>query len=108
MRSAFLLVPVALLLEACLARTAVDVVTAPVRAVSQTADWATTSQAEADRNRGREIRRREEHLGRLERDYEKLARRCEDGSADACRDALAVRREIDLVLPTVPVEPERS
>ncbi|MGP1282681.1 MAG: hypothetical protein ACTS1X_06870 [Parasphingopyxis sp.] len=54
----------ALLLSGCIARTAANVVTAPVRAVGQVADWATTSQDEADRNRGREIREEEERLGR--------------------------------------------
>jgi len=53
-----------LLLSGCIVRTAAEVVTAPVRAVGQAADWATTSQDEADRNRGREIREEEERLGR--------------------------------------------
>lgn len=53
----------ALALSGCL-RTAASIVTAPVRAVGQAADWATTSQDEADRNRGREIRAEEERLGR--------------------------------------------
>ena len=60
----------ALLLPGCLARTAVDVVTLPVRVVSAGVDAATTSQAESDRRRGREIREEAERLGRL-------ARRCE-------------------------------
>lgn len=55
---------VALMLSGCIARTAAAVVTAPVKAVGQAADWATTSQDEADRNRGREIREQEERLGR--------------------------------------------
>jgi hypothetical protein len=59
----------ALLLSGCLARTAVDVVTLPVKVVSAGVDAATTSQAEADRRRGRQIREEEERLGRL-------ARRC--------------------------------
>ncbi|MEM8694586.1 MAG: hypothetical protein AAGE05_01020 [Pseudomonadota bacterium] len=59
---------VALLLSGCIARTAANVVTAPVRAVGQVADWATTSQDEADRNRGREIREEEERLGRQYRE----------------------------------------
>ena len=82
----------------CLAKTAFDVATAPVRVVSQGADWATTSQDEADRNRGREMRRREEHLGDLQRDYEKQAERCERGREEACREAVAIRREIDAAL----------
>ena len=43
------------------------VVTAPVKAVGQVADWTTTSQDESDRNRGREMRKREEQLGKLSR-----------------------------------------
>lgn len=66
---AFLLLPVATLLSSCLARTAVDIVTLPVKAVSAGVDAVTTSQSEADQRRGREIREEEERLGRL-------ARRC--------------------------------
>ncbi|GLT02664.1 hypothetical protein GCM10007897_40850 [Sphingobium jiangsuense] len=50
----------ALLLSGCVAKTAWNVATVPVRAGSQAADWATTSQDEADRNRGREMRKEEE------------------------------------------------
>ena len=70
MRSFLLLPALALLLSGCLARTAVDIVTLPVKAVSAGVDAVTTSQAEADQRRGREIREEEERLGRL-------ARRCE-------------------------------
>ncbi|MCB2013303.1 MAG: hypothetical protein KDE67_00245 [Sphingobium sp.] len=49
-----------LLLPACVAKTALDVATAPVKAGAKAADWATTSQEEADRNRGREMRKAEE------------------------------------------------
>ncbi|WP_137680465.1 hypothetical protein [Aurantiacibacter suaedae] len=79
----------------CLAKTAFDVATAPVRVVSQGADWATTSQDEADRNRGREMRRREARLGDLQSDYEREADRCERGREESCREAIAIRREID-------------
>ncbi len=82
----------------CLAKTVVDVATAPVRVASQGADWATTSQDEADRNRGREMRRREERLGDLQRDYERQADRCERGHEESCREAIAIRREIDAAL----------
>lgn len=71
---------IALLLSGCIARTAVDVVTAPVRAVGQVADWATTSQDEADRNRGREIREQEEELGRQWREC------MEDHDREYCDD----------------------
>lgn len=96
--------PASILLSGCIAKTAIDVATAPVRAASQAADWATTSQDEADRARGREIRRREERLGELQSDYRKLADKCDDGDNAACREAVAVRREMDELIPTVPVE----
>ena len=44
--------------------TAVEVVTLPVKAVSAGVDAATTSQAEADQKRGREIRKAEEAQGK--------------------------------------------
>jgi hypothetical protein len=47
-----------LALSGCV-RTAANIVTFPVRAASQGVDWATTSQDEADRNRGRAIRKQE-------------------------------------------------
>ena len=65
-----LLVALPLLLSGCLARTAVDIVTLPVKVVSAGVDAATTSQAEADQRRGRELREAEEREGRH-------ARRCE-------------------------------
>ena len=95
---AILVLGLAPLTGGCLAKTAFDVATAPVRVVSQGADWATTSQDEADRNRGREMRRREARLGDLQRDYEKQAERCDRGRDEACREAIAIRREIDATL----------
>lgn len=62
------------LLSGCLARTAVDIVTLPVKAGAQAVDWTTTSQDEADRNRGREIRKREEREAKERRKAEKRAR----------------------------------
>ena len=87
-----------LVLGGCLAKTAFDVATAPVRVAGRAVDMATTSQSEADEARGREIRRREERLGRLQRQM------CIRDS----REAVAVRREIDALLPAIPVEPERD
>jgi hypothetical protein len=52
------------LLGGCIARTAVDIVTLPVKVVSAGVDAATTSQAEADQKRGRELRKQEEREGR--------------------------------------------
>ncbi len=49
----------AVVLAGCVS-TVGKVVTAPVKAGAKAADWMTTSQDEADRNRGREIRRQEE------------------------------------------------
>ena len=66
----------AFLLSGCLG-TVADVVTAPVKVASKGVDLATTSQSEADEKRGRELRKREERLGKLERDYEKQLDECE-------------------------------
>jgi hypothetical protein len=60
------------------ARTAVDVVTLPVKAASAGVDAVTTSQAEADQKRGREVRQQEERLGRERRQMEQ---RCRQGKA---------------------------
>lgn len=54
----------ALLSSGCVAKTAWNVATVPVKAGSQAADWATTSQDEADRNRGRELRKECRKQGR--------------------------------------------
>ena len=62
-------------LSGCIARTAVDVVTLPVKVVSKTADVLTTSQSEADEKRGRAIRKQEEREGRERRKAEREARR---------------------------------
>lgn len=103
-RPALLAVLLPVLLGGCVAKTAFDVATAPVRVASQAADWATTSQDEADRARGRELRKREERLGKLDRQYEDLAEDCAEGSDRACRRAVAVRAEIDAILPTLPAD----
>ena len=46
------------------AKTAVDVVTLPVKAVSAGVDAVTTSQSEADEKRGREMRKQDEERGK--------------------------------------------
>ncbi|MCL0296506.1 DUF6726 family protein, partial [Escherichia coli] len=72
----FLLIPAAaLLLSGCLARTADGIVTLPVKVVGAGVDAVTTSQAEADQRRGREIREQEERLGRESRRREREERR---------------------------------
>ncbi|MBT2246748.1 hypothetical protein JQK15_24890 [Sphingobium sp. BHU LFT2] len=45
-----------------------SVATLPVKATSKVVDWSTTSQDEADRNRGREMRKRDEAYERCVRD----------------------------------------
>jgi hypothetical protein len=59
-------------------RTAASVVTAPFKVAGQAADWATTSQDEADRNFGREMRKKEAREGRERRDWQKRCRKDPD------------------------------
>lgn len=92
-------------LSGCLAKAAVGVVTAPVRLASAAVDATTTSQSEADEKRGRELRRREEQLGKLERSYEKHRRQCERGDEDACDTARDEYAQIEALLPAVPRPP---
>lgn len=96
----------ALALQGCLAKAAVSAVTLPVKVASRGVDLATESQSEADQKRGREIRKREERLGKLERDYAKAMKRCGDGDDLACENAQAIRAEMKTVMPGVPVEPD--
>ena len=58
------------------AKTAVDVVTLPVKVASAGVDAATTSQSEADEKRGRELRKQDEERGKQAR---LLAERCRKG-----------------------------
>lgn len=102
------LILAALVLQGCLAKAAVGVVTLPVRAVSKGVDLATTSQSEADEKRGREIRKREEQLGKLERDYDKAMERCGDGDDEACEKAQTIKAEMKALMPGVPVEPDED
>ena len=70
-----------LLLSGCVvatvAETAVDVATLPVKAVAAGVDAATTSQAEADEKRGRELRKADEAAGKAER---KRLKACEEAA----------------------------
>ena len=62
-----LLMPLAL--SGCtVAKTAVDIVSIPVKVVSAGVDAATTSQSEADEKRGRELRKADEERARKERE----------------------------------------
>ena len=84
-----------MLLGGCLAKTAVDVVTLPVRAAGKAVDLMTTSQEEADRNRGRDMRIHEAELGKLQRRQDKASARCADGDSDGCEDARSIAAEIE-------------
>lgn len=95
-------------LQGCLAKTAVSAVTLPVKVASSAVDVATTSQSEADQKRGREIRQREERLGKLRRDYDKQIDKCGEGDRQACDDARLTYAEMQQLLPTIPVEPPPS
>lgn len=76
MRKGFLLIAVLPLLSGgCVAKTAFDIVTMPVKAAGQAADWATTSQDEADRNAGRKLRKQEAREGRERQAQQKECRR---------------------------------
>ncbi|EQB07367.1 hypothetical protein L288_09685 [Sphingobium quisquiliarum P25] len=78
--------PVAmLLLPGCIAKTALDVATLPVRAGAQAADWATTSQEESDRNYGRRMRKQEAQEARERKKAEEQRRReCRRAGYDNC------------------------
>ena len=75
-----LLIPIALSLGGCVvgavADAAVTAVTLPVKIASAGVDAATTSQAEADQKRGRELRKAEEERGRQ---WRMLVDRCRGG-----------------------------
>ena len=97
-----------LALSGCLARTAANIVTAPVKVVSAGVDAATTSQSEADERRGRELRKAEEELGKLNRRYEDQLDKCREGNNRACFEARETYSEIQILLRNNPAlaEPE--
>jgi hypothetical protein len=73
MKTLILLCIAAIALTGCVS-TVKTVVTAPFKIVGQTADWATTSQDEADRNRGRADRKAEKREMKERRKQEKRQR----------------------------------
>jgi hypothetical protein len=93
MRALFLC-PILLLLPGCVASVVGDVVTAPIKVVSKTADVLTTSQSEADEKRGRELRKQEERLGKLSRKRDEAREDCADGDREACIRYEAIETEI--------------
>ena len=62
------------MLSGCVGSLVKTVVTAPIKATGAVIDAAATSQAEADRNRGREIRKQEEREAKERKRREKAAR----------------------------------
>lgn len=71
-----------LALPGCIAKTALDIATIPVKVASAGVDAAITTQAEADQKRGARIRRHEECVGKEDRKARKQNRepdyeRCE-------------------------------
>jgi hypothetical protein len=82
------------MLPGCVASVVGDVVTAPVKVVSRTADVLTTSQSEADEKRGRALRKQEERLGKLARKRDEAREDCADGDREACIQYEALEAEI--------------
>ena len=72
--------PFTLLLPGCIAKTALDVATMPVKATAQATDWATTSQDESDRNYGRKMREQEAREARE-------AKKAAEAQRKACKEA---------------------
>jgi hypothetical protein len=91
MRKACLSLAVLPLLSGCvgtIAKTAVDVVTLPVKIASAGVDAATTSQKEADENRGRELRRQDEERGKQLRLAQERCRKGRQLPTDDCAGVL--------------------
>ena len=78
MRALVLLLPLALggCIVSTVAKTAVDIVTLPVKVASAGVDAVTTSQKEADEKRGREARKADEQRGKQLR---MAMERCREG-----------------------------
>lgn len=72
-----------LLASGCVAKTAWNVATLPVKAASQGVDWATTSQEESDRTYGRKMRKQEAKEGR---ERKEAAKRCRKDPAECQYD----------------------
>lgn len=101
---AILALAAAPVLSGCIS-TVAKVATAPVRVAGKGVDMMTTSQSEADEKRGREIRKREERLGKLQRQHDRHMRECNEGDSRSCLKARDDYAEIQQLMPTVPYEP---
>ncbi|HET6537512.1 MAG TPA: hypothetical protein VFG34_05280 [Sphingopyxis sp.] len=86
-----------MLLSGCVS-TAKTVVTAPFKAAGQIVDWSTTSEEEADRNRGKALRQRDERLAKLHRQQQKAAKSCAKGSQQQCQRSELLAHEIEALM----------
>lgn len=86
MRALVLLLPLALggCIVSTVAKTAVDVVTLPVKVASAGVDAVTTSQAEADQKRGRDARKADEERGKQIRMAQERCRQGRPLPTDNC------------------------
>ena len=84
----------AMALSGCLS-TATSLVTAPVRVGAKAVDMATTSQSEADENRGRAMRKRDDQIRKLQRRYNRRIEACNQGESAACAEASQINGEIE-------------
>lgn len=75
---------VAISLSGCLAKTAIDVATTPLKIAENTADLAHTGNAE-----------REHRLDQLKRDYSEQIGECGNGKMAACDKADKTRKEME-------------
>ena len=95
-RSLLLLTPLAALsLSGCIASTAASIITAPVKVGAKAVDMATTSQSEADENRGRAMRKNDEKIRKLQKKYNRMLDACNRGETAACSEANQISGEIE-------------
>ncbi len=85
----------ALTLSGCVASTAAKIVTAPLRVGAKAVDMATTSQSEADENRGRAMRKRDEKIRKQEKKYDRALKACNRGETAACSEANQISGELE-------------
>ena len=93
--TAISLIACAVALQGCLAKTVVDVATAPVRIGSKAVDLATTSQSEADEKRGKALRKIDNRLDDLHDDWRKADEQCRDGKDKACEKRSRLEMSIE-------------
>ena len=84
MKPALALLVTAALGGCSVAKTAFDVVTLPVKVASAGVDAVTTSQAESDQKRGRQLRKEEEERGRQARAADERCRKGRPLPTDTC------------------------